>query len=1380
MNQVPIQDILISTEPPTRYATFLPYNGHPLYTTDFAPPGYFLHPKSHEFLPLCPRCSKLTTRTTSRSFICCCAEATPREYLFPLTGLSGAFPIAYTISEERSRYNGDFEPLVATQTDILCNVKHVLTKYFRDMPEDSVDLVAEKTVNQIREALRDRPQRSNFPHKEAMAAAHAVTMGIAHVSRTFKEGMKSEKTPLALHDCTERIYAFVSPASLLVRAAATASPLSADEFQARFADLKAAAMYLNAAVMQAEMNSATFKMALPTAWAAHKLLKGKSWFDSAPSPESWVFFQQTLSKVNQTAQLATASSPAPHHITKMLHDLVHLLLFLARCVARLSRVFFEYSAAAAADELWKRRPAIGFKVENATDPRDPDMPPAPEHLPSWHLPISLRPQHQLQQQPSSSSAYPTLPTRPEFTGFGNTAPSAPASLAPSSSAASIPPSSSAASIPPGSSAAPITSTAFPPGSFAAPITSTAPPSLTSHPGIFDMSLEEKENEVPSPTVVQQQQQQPIPQQQRPSQSPFTHRRGASISMMPSLGLLSLTVLFLALPAMALATSNTTVAPSLASSTAPSDLNVSSTFVPDTMTTDSTTRPSSNSGTFVREGFIYTFFGERLINPHTKALVRAVDTSRLAAIPQLLLKLANTLKMLCTSVKLKFSPNPVVKFKDTGRPTASMIEYFDTCQQRNLVPAVIANVEESRMLSRVMRDNNVTVALAPITFTQFNGVAYMDGTGINPAIFENGLNYSNLDKGSINREFSLNKVTQVLFLYKPGRLKTILEYYDCTSRNGKPRPIICGQGFRSLCKSIDLIFRAGDNSTLQECGVTVDNLQVEAHDMAASIRSSVPQQNDPFSYTDEKPETPGSDTPQLSHAWGPTVPFLPLGLGGKEPINKRRRRKRRFITRKKRAVGVIAAAISFLAISQLATYVNSGISGAAQAQHAARIDQLSITMDRIRAVDAAQDKEISEIASFVLKSSQNLAKTQKVQAYQSMATDLVHNFRQLTNTAAIALNKLALAVTGMQLGKVNPALLTPSDLAAAALQVFVREGISLSRNINEVKPTLYLEHHQLYAAFEVPVKDADRTFDLMRITPVPQFGADGKRVVPLHVPGFAAYQRNGDGFITFTDQEIASCVASSHICESSQPVTPGHLAPCGIAPLLHEDAQCSYEKIENQQDFFYTSGNFTCFSVKAPTKLKAKCLTSPTGDTKRITSMQISQAGCFSFSQLCSLQTTTGHRLLPSTPSGQPYHLDDQLHLVLGGNTHPDATVTDQLPQDPENPDISVVQALTVRQPRDVLDRSLQESVRAYNSFALPSVLVCLILVVILGACIYLTHRRTLTFKRMARRTENALNDHREDSVLFRNRFAIFEHPSRPASMSGTRPSSPLPIVHMVE
>ena len=165
-------------------------------------------------------------------------------------------------------------------------------------------------------------------------------------------------------------------------------------------------------------------------------------------------------------------------------------------------------------------------------------------------------------------------------------------------------------------------------------------------------------------------------------------------------------------------------------------------------------------------------------------------------------------------------------------------------------------------------------------------------------------------------------------------------------------------------------------------------------------------------------------------------------------------------------------------------------------------------------------------------------------YKDTTETIERRFQDGILTAETAINKLAIAIIGKQVGKVNPILLTQNQLATIVTNVYATEQVTLSGDLDAVTPDIHAYDGQMWASFNIPVHTPERMFDVFELTPIPTFSDNGNRIVPMDYPRYVAIQQGGDGYITMDQQQARHCTGSHKVCGTPAPVKPAATAGCG--------------------------------------------------------------------------------------------------------------------------------------------------------------------------------------------------------------------------------------------
>ena len=218
----------------------------------------------------------------------------------------------------------------------------------------------------------------------------------------------------------------------------------------------------------------------------------------------------------------------------------------------------------------------------------------------------------------------------------------------------------------------------------------------------------------------------------------------------------------------------------------------------------------------------------------------------------------------------------------------------------------------------------------------------------------------------------------------------------------------------------------------------------------------------------------------------------------------------------------------------------------------------------------------------------------------------------------------------------------------------------------------------------------------------------------------------------TEVNAKYCLDKHNVCYSPTPVMPVASATCAIAPFRNLPANCTYVETSDNTNFFHTTGNFTCFSVRQPTQMETYCPSPDHGQSTTLSqTFTIQEAGCFTFQQLCLIRTHYGQTLLPSSQAGRPYTMPS--HITMGshaGLKDVFDTITEFSPAKLMD---GVISTITNLAPKDINPlQSVTEMVQLHPiyDFLIPgfttfiSIMIVLLVISIgISCCFHQTNRR---------------------------------------------------------
>ena len=1312
-------DFDLPFSPEIEFKIYKPYRLHPLYTNKTHPAGCYLHPRTNTWTPFCSACTNTPPEphklTLDPHKICECQDTITPEPTIPTTALADFFPLCYKLSDDRRRSFCAMEAFLASEKTASSDLSYFFSKQSETLnfPKETTSLMTDKIITLFKEFLRDRPLKASLPDTEALAFLYLAFCSTNRaLDNITKQRGHDLPTAKSTHSALYIMKSFIQNSYCLARGLAQGPNQSAEDFQSVTKQFTAAARRLKDAMNQAEMMSQLYSQSLPVSWRNHTLLKHKSWFAHPPTKDTAIFLNDTLAKLHQAILLVTASgSPRDTFSTKTIPRAVTIVSITIRSIARLTLTCAEYESFWTAQQYWQDQPPTAGIASPLADP--PTIAPLSTLLqarstmkhsqPTQTSPPQRHgqsdddtPRGPPQDQPLPTHAQGTPPTDNPFEPPFTQKPQPQPPLYPPLPPVRFTPSTEPAFLTPYTTHPSAPAQAQPHTTSPKTATKSRPPQTP-----------------PTPTT---------PVTPRPRTRAQT--RGANIP----LAFLTLILCSFMTPAQALKghqevtinitrTTNNTTPPPLDHVPLPPPTTEAATTPPIHAQSDSRTT------TFVADNIMYTHLTQRAFNPNFFILRRPLNTKPLHNAAAKLPQLAHILSDLCDRV-LKQYPSTDDRIY-TFHPIhgISPLQHYTVCNPQNLRPALIYAPLDASTLAYTMLQQNISVTLAPIS-THANVPIYPDGTKVPLTAFDNYFSNSSGDdifKGPLPNHHYYR------FLYVAQEPTSLfLVAYPCprySNNSSNPSPY-CTTTYSIPCVHTNMqIITPEGLLPMPECGQFLDNIITEAANIQLTVAMATP--------SEEAPTTTPHGKPPLHH---------------------------RIVKRAVTAFAAIALTITGLvSIVSLGSYINNGITKAQAQTDTALLHKAQYDIEANEIINAAQQLQIQEISSFVVNQTSRLQQKIHVLEIRTAFATTLNHFRILTNTITTGLNSLAMTVMATQIGRPNPAILTSGDLARAALSIYAQHGIKISTTLDDIQPLILRDGNHLITLFRAPIIDNQRQFSLFTVTPIPDFSDEGFRTTPLDVPSHVAIQTTEEGYIIPSITEVMACTSSPSSCHTTAPVLPAALAPCGIAPLLNQRANCTYTTTQTTSDFYNTAGNYTCYSVRNPVTIRAFCQQPTTTMPVSKTVFHLDGTGCFSHHPSCSLKAPDGTTILPSTTIGSPYNLPAILSTSTSQTIQTPTLLTPPTIEAPETPGISTLQRL----PRS--HRLWQPPPTAitpplYSILLGPTGLFLATAVIITCAITCYVNRRTTRYKKILRTTDTDLRDHQRTYHNFTTRFASYPSP----------------------
>ena len=438
-----------------------------------------------------------------------------------------------------------------------------------------------------------------------------------------------------------------------------------------------------------------------------------------------------------------------------------------------------------------------------------------------------------------------------------------------------------------------------------------------------------------------------------------------------------------------------------------------------------------------------------------------------------------------------------------------------------------------------------------------------------------------------------------------------------------------------------------------------------------------------------------------------------------------------LVRNTRAVGFLIGGLFAASIANAGTSI---VHGGSISSMKSAINAANAGIREQQTLNEKQNEEIITLANFITDLYETTVENQQTNWYEKKIIEIQSRFDDTVLTAGTAINRLGIIQLAQGQNQVLPFMLTSDELALIAEEAFAEQYITLSVSTDEVDVQLWANGTDLQILYHIPVVEEERLFNFFKITPIPAYHQDGIQVVPKQWEARAAFQSAGRGFLIPSQAEHYDCTHPGTKCTVASPVNMQENAPCGVASFYPDENEvCEYEPTNKPQNFFYTVGNFTCFSVDQKLDLGVFCRNPDKyshAASMKEGKITLSDAGCFSFSRKCYLKSENGQLILPSNKLGTVLKLNDLTLSQSEPYTVP-AMITPDLPPDLTLPAVSAIKQIARNQnglPRVELMDIPQTPRFAWSSMAIGVVVLLLAGLLIKMALAFRNHRSKFTEK----------------------------------------------------
>ena len=747
------------------------------------------------------------------------------------------------------------------------------------------------------------------------------------------------------------------------------------------------------------------------------------------------------------------------------------------------------------------------------------------------------------------------------------------------------------------------------------------------------------------------------------------------------------------------------------------------------------------GMFAYNNFIYVHKGTRLVNPNVKQAYRRVETKQLTQVPMLMSTLVGAMDRVCGIAAGKYGVGNFVTFFRSTRTSLRAAE--GDCASHEGTIGIANSYHTVQRMQYYLLNMAPREALAPITEHDANlTLSYPDGQRADLSLFgglfnENGGRW----KGDLDPK------AKYRFTYKIHMSKTLLVARECNEEDptcGVPGDIQYTCSNQKTSPSSYTACNTGITMMIEhtkEMQKVVKSLfpKLPAEGKASQATRQILEAARNFSSQSQR------STSSMATEWA-KLTYVQLI---QDNLNIQNTTQSPAVHKAKRAIGFLVAGIlGAITVAQVATT-------ATQIQGASHSANLGVSIKALNSATRRQEQRLEQVeedtralARFITDIYNQQVLDHEQAWFEKTALEIELRFSDLVQMAHTAINRLGVLQLAKGQNQVLPSMLSKEELQAAATDALENQAIHLTTDLEEVQFDLIANGTDLFTVYRIPIVDEDRRLSLFEITPVPSFTDDGYRVMPVNPVPRAGFQRGGRGWVPMTSSEFQRCTYHKHSCRVATPIRPESEGACGISNYYErKEDGCTYVQTKVTQDFFHTSGNFTCFSVKKRTMLHMKCRdiqNNNHGIPLNRGSMAISQAGCFTFNDQCKIRAEDGQIILPSSILAVPLRLAPG-SLVTTGNGPRATLITSRINVLDKSGVVSAIKAIITRAPTSPLQLIDFENTRGFTW----STFVIALLLIVISVMICRLRIASATNKRML---DDRWKDMQQQQKIMRERM----------------------------
>ena len=179
---------------------------------------------------------------------------------------------------------------------------------------------------------------------------------------------------------------------------------------------------------------------------------------------------------------------------------------------------------------------------------------------------------------------------------------------------------------------------------------------------------------------------------------------------------------------------------------------------------------------------------------------------------------------------------------------------------------------------------------------------------------------------------------------------------------------------------------------------------------------------------------------------------------------------------------------------------------------------------------------------------------------------------------------------------------------------------------------------------IPILDDEHLARIYEVLPFPQT-YNKRTLIPVPEHKYMAFYYSRQRYSLLTEQEVQACRIHNY-CSSKLPIyNANQVATCGASQYFGEHAECIFNDLGENVEYYLQQGNITFYHAPIPVKVSVDCDLQALQRPGKETQVLLHNSGSVTFPPLCYGETDTGIQIISSNKY-TPIWYDDSVSLDI--------------------------------------------------------------------------------------------------------------------------------------